>query len=625
MRVLGAFLRNVGGAQLTAILSATFFTPAVALGGDTGYLSRTMRVHTKHFNRLHVMRLVSLAVSFFAVLQPSPSQAYVTLHGGPTYDGSSGYSSPTFHHDETPTFPQASWQLLNNTDTAAWTSNIQSGGYVALRFTPTSGPPVQLGDLAGPPTNQHSVPWAINAGGTVVGTSRDSLNQNRPVRWSAAGTTPTVLPTLTTTTGFPPNEGKANDINDDEYAVGWSGRFHPDFLLNLGNRAVRWDPAGNVMELGNISSQSVPCGENTCFLADAEAYAISNSEVAVGRATFYNNNSPDGNRAVRWDAAGNGTQLGHLGTENSPTSANTQSAAWAVNESGDAVGYARKYDGGGNFKGHRAVRWNHNSAIAQELEVLGTDSNGVSESKVFTLNDAGTAVGWSYKYVAGVGQGIRAVRWDAAGQATELEGLNGADGFGHAIDINSTGIAAGIFGNGPAPIATYWDTSGNSVDLNSLIDPNLGWELTHALAISDTGWIAGLGNYDPDGVSGQFKYARVFMLQLPAEPELPGDYNDDGTVDAGDYVLWRKHLGSMSTTLPNDTTPGSVLQEDFTVWRANFGNPSGGGSAAIGSANVVPEPQSVVLLVLASAFGVSRRIRRRSTDWNVDAIGGPIE
>ncbi len=53
-----------------------------------------------------------------------------------------------------------------------------------------------------------------------------------------------------------------------------------------------------------------------------------------------------------------------------------------------------------------------------------------------------------------------------------------------------------------------------------------------------------------------------------------GDYNGNNVVDAADYVLWRDKLGTM-TTLPNDTTPGNVTQEDFTVWRANFGKMAG--------------------------------------------------
>lgn len=51
---------------------------------------------------------------------------------------------------------------------------------------------------------------------------------------------------------------------------------------------------------------------------------------------------------------------------------------------------------------------------------------------------------------------------------------------------------------------------------------------------------------------------------------LPGDYNHDGVVNAADYVVWRKRLGSVYT------------QSDFLIWRAHFGEPAGEGSWAIG-------------------------------------------
>lgn len=53
-----------------------------------------------------------------------------------------------------------------------------------------------------------------------------------------------------------------------------------------------------------------------------------------------------------------------------------------------------------------------------------------------------------------------------------------------------------------------------------------------------------------------------------------GDYNDNGYVDGADYVVWRDHLGT-SFQLTNEVqgiTPGMVTPEDYTEWRARFGN-----------------------------------------------------
>jgi hypothetical protein len=89
-----------------------------------------------------------------------------------------------------------------------------------------------------------------------------------------------------------------------------------------------------------------------------------------------------------------------------------------------------------------------------------------------------------------------------------------------------------------------------------------------------------------------------FSTYQPAVPGVPGDYNDNGIVDAADYVLWRKNLGS-GTSLSNDDTPG-VGADDYTRWRANFGKTAGSG-AALGSISKVsvPEPPTVVMFMLA--------------------------
>jgi hypothetical protein len=57
-------------------------------------------------------------------------------------------------------------------------------------------------------------------------------------------------------------------------------------------------------------------------------------------------------------------------------------------------------------------------------------------------------------------------------------------------------------------------------DLNTLIDPASGWLLTEARTISDTGWIAGMGRFDPDGPGPLEAYDRLFLLQIPEPGSL---------------------------------------------------------------------------------------------------------
>jgi hypothetical protein len=100
---------------------------------------------------------------------------------------------------------------------------------------------------------------------------------------------------------------------------------------------------------------------------------------------------------------------------------------------------------------------------------------------------------------------------------------------------------------------------------------------------------------------------RLTTTAIPMQG-IQGDYNNNGVVDAADYVAWRDALGS-SATLPNDPTPGTVNQADYDVWRANFGRAGGGGTAAATAA--VPEPTSGVLLLFVAAGACL--LRRRST------------
>jgi hypothetical protein len=101
------------------------------------------------------------------------------------------------------------------------------------------------------------------------------------------------------------------------------------------------------------------------------------------------------------------------------------------------------------------------------------------------------------------------------------------------------------------------------------------------------------------GFTGTF----VATHQL-GELGVPGDYNNNGTVDGADYVLWRK-----GGPLQNEVdTPGTVDAADYAAWRARFGNTSGSGAGA--SSAAVPEPMSALLFLIGITY--LRFKRRRS-------------
>ena len=104
------------------------------------------------------------------------------------------------------------------------------------------------------------------------------------------------------------------------------------------------------------------------------------------------------------------------------------------------------------------------------------------------------------------------------------------------------------------------------------------------------------------------------LATLAAALPVPGDYNSNGVVDAADYVVWRKHAGT-SFQLANEvasTTPGTVTPEDYTEWRARFGNTSGAAAGIGVESSLVPEPATAVLVVLWGALiGMRARRKRR--------------
>lgn len=51
---------------------------------------------------------------------------------------------------------------------------------------------------------------------------------------------------------------------------------------------------------------------------------------------------------------------------------------------------------------------------------------------------------------------------------------------------------------------------------------------------------------------------------------VPGDYNNDGTVNAADYIVWRKNSGT-TNVLPNDGHGGTIGVDQYTVWQTHFG------------------------------------------------------
>ena len=98
------------------------------------------------------------------------------------------------------------------------------------------------------------------------------------------------------------------------------------------------------------------------------------------------------------------------------------------------------------------------------------------------------------------------------------------------------------------------------------------------------------------------------MLVTQLEPLLPGDFNENGVVDAADFTVWRDHLGQQAV-LPfhsgDADGDGVVTQADYDIWVANFGMTD----ADVAALRLVPEPYGVGCIALGLALAVHRRRR----------------
>ncbi len=92
---------------------------------------------------------------------------------------------------------------------------------------------------------------------------------------------------------------------------------------------------------------------------------------------------------------------------------------------------------------------------------------------------------------------------------------------------------------------------------------------------------------------------NIDLVRFLTVAGVDGDYNNNGVVDAADYVLWRD-----GGPLQNDPTPG-VQPADYNLWKANFGKTPGSGS----SLAAVPEPATAILMFSVVVGGLLMRRR----------------
>jgi hypothetical protein len=116
-------------------------------------------------------------------------------------------------------------------------------------------------------------------------------------------------------------------------------------------------------------------------------------------------------------------------------------------------------------------------------------------------------------------------------------------------------------------------------------------------------------NFFNDGDLGNIYFDMTPSFDVVLTP-TPGDYNNDGIVDAADYNVWRDSLGMASAGLAADgNNDGKVDQEDYLVWKNHFGQGAGSGAGSI----AVPEPGGLALALVAMLIALTSPARSASS------------
>jgi probable HAF family extracellular repeat protein len=295
-------------------------------------------------------------------------------------------------------------------------------------------------DLGALPGDSSSIAWGINQQGDVVGWSNGPNGTRAFVFTDAGGMV--ALPGLSDRP-----KTIARRINDAGDIVGTANAGGTD----LGH-AVRWR-GGAIKDLGTLGAG-----------AYSESWGINSFGDVVGE-SYTDGGSFSGVHAFLYTDANGLVDL-------TPTSDTAR--ARDINDAGQVTGYKTA------IGGYHAFRWT--SGIFEDLGVL----PGFAHSFGFAIQGSGRVAGSSssasgnsehiFRFTDGVG----------------MQDLGGVGEHNQAWGINAAGSVVGVLGQSASRAFLYTDEAGLK-DLNTLIDPSLGWVLLGAFDINDAGQIVGYG------------------------------------------------------------------------------------------------------------------------------------
>jgi hypothetical protein len=217
--------------------------------------------------------------------------------------------------------------------------------------------------------------------------------------------------------------------------------------------------------------------------------------------------------------------------------------------------------------------------------------------------------------------------WDTDQNASQPAHMGAGQSQADWVDMNNDGDIQ----NGGIPVSQSLVTAEwRRVETTLIVDDDplddgLGWriggdffdvgdieEIRGVMFVGDfaSSDITDGGSFWVDNLLLEVFANEAAMLATPNPNTAPvegllGDYNNNGTVDAADYVIWRN-----GGPLQNEgASPGTIDQEDHSFWKSRFGM---GAGLSAGGAAAVPEPNTVAVLSLCIVTLASCHFRRRA-------------
>jgi DNA-binding beta-propeller fold protein YncE len=273
-----------------------------------------------------------------------------------------------------------------------------------------------------------------------------------------------------------------------------------------------------------------------------------------------------------------------------------------------------------NLGGTGVARFNADGSSAGPPLMLGPpEGNELFQFSGLAWGPGGNLlVGAFIDYPAGSSGAIAS--WQVGTDQLELaigpsDSLNGATGL--LVDGNNLYVS-GMFAHN----VQRFDMTTGLVDPGFLIEEiDFPQSVVKApdgngLLISSLGISEGAGSIFRYDFDGQFietwaspsvqAFQEPSALLVVPDP-IAGDFNDDGSVDAIDYTIWRNTLGSTSDLRADANGDMKIDIDDYIEWKAAF--IAAGSAGLTAPVHSVPEPAGIATLLitlLAAARGFVR-------------------